>query len=805
MLRNYFKTALRSLLRNRSYTFINVAGLTLGITVCLIIFQLLRYELEFDQIHPNSDRLYRVVRDAKNSSGVEKSTVTPYPFAQAFRNDFPDIPVTQFHFQYETLMTIGNEKSEATNIAFADSLFFEILGFEALSGNPKVELSQPGKVFVTESYLKKIGGEKVKTIKLGNILELELAGVIKDPISPSHINVNMVASYRSLAGIEEQLVGFPMDQWGLNSAGFSYILLPENQTKEQLEARFADFVNKYYPKEDADRQLYSLQPLSAIHFDQEYEDNPGTSTISLSILIVLGCIALFILVIACVNFINLSTALSIRKGKEVGVRKTLGAQRSQLALQYLSEAFLLTLIASIISVGIAEIATPLLGQFLEKKLSLSNLHDLTTLGFLSVLILITALFAGAYPALVLSKFNPIDALKSRFSMQQDSSVTLRKTLVVVQFFIAQVLIICTLVVASQIRYFQNKSMGFIKEAVINVPLPANKNETLEALRTRLIAAGISDVSFALSAPMGDYNFGTGMHRPDINSEEQYTVRIKPVDIHYKDVYGLELLAGRWFYESEEKAAGIDKEEERQYAYILNEHALNALGFNSPEDAIGKHVRIGLNDIEAPVIGVVKDFNTSSLHNDLESVILLNFPSLYYDAGVKINMDNASAELKTVESVWTQLFPEHLYQYSFLDDYVNKLYQEEERMFTIIEIFAGIAIFIGCLGLFGLVSFMATQKVKEVAIRKTLGASSAQIVRLFSKEFIWLVIIAFVLAAPAAWYAMKLWLSEFAFKVNISWIAFAAGILFTLIISFITVGYRSMRAAQSNPVNALKSE
>jgi len=805
MLRNYFKTALRSLLRNRSYTFINVAGLTLGLTVCLIIFQLLRYELEFDQIHPNSDRLYRVVRDAKNSSGVEKSTVTPYPFAQAFRNDFPDIPVTQFHFQYETLMTIGNEKSAATNIAFADSLFFEILGFEALSGNPKVELSQPGKVFITESFLKKIGGEKVKTIKLGNILELELAGVIKDPVSPSHINVNMVASYGSLAGIEEQLVGFPMDQWGLNSAGFSYILLPENQTKEQLEARFPDFVNKYYPKEDADRQSYSLQPLSAIHFDPEYEDNPGTSTISLSILIVLGCIALFILVIACVNFINLSTALSIRKGKEVGVRKTLGAQRSQLALQYLSEAFLLTLIASIISVGIAEIATPLLGQFLEKKLSLSNLHDLTTLGFLSVLILITALFAGAYPALVLSKFNPIDALKSRFSMQQDSSVTLRKTLVVGQFFIAQVLIICTLVVASQIRYFQNKSMGFTKEAVINVPLPANKNETLEALRTRLIAAGISDVSFALSAPMGDYNFGTGMHRPDINSEEQYTVRIKPVDIHYKDVYGLELLAGRWFYESEEKAAGIDKEEERQYAYILNEHALNALGFNSPEDAIGKHVRIGLNDIEAPVIGVVKDFNTSSLHNDLESVILLNFPSLYYDAGVKIKMDNASAELKTVENVWTQLFPEHLYKYSFLDDYVNKLYREEERIFTIIEIFAGIAIFIGCLGLFGLVSFMATQKVKEVAIRKTLGASTAQIVQLFSKEFIWLVIVAFVLAAPAAWYAMKLWLSEFVYKVDISWIVFAAGILFTLVISFITVGYRSIRAAQANPVNALKSE
>lgn len=805
MLKNYLKTAYRSLLRNKSYTFINVAGLTLGITVCLIIFQLIRYELEFDQIHPNAERLYRVVRDAKNSSGVEKSTVTPYPFSEAFRNDFPEIPVTQFHFQYETLMTVGDEKSEATNIAFADSLFFDFFGFEVLSGNPKVELAQPGKVFVTESYLKKIGGDKVKTIKLGNILELELAGVIKDPVLPSHINVNMVASYRSLAGVEEQLVGFTMDQWGLNSSGFSYILLPENQTKEQFEARFPDFVNKYYAKEDAERQTYSLQPLSAIHFDQEYTDNPGTTTISSSLLIVLGGIALFILVIACVNFINLSTALSIRKGKEVGVRKTLGAQQSQLAFQYLSEAFLLTLIASVVSLGIAELATPALGQFLEKNLRVSNLHDSVTIVFLGILILLTALLAGAYPALVLSKFNPIDALKSRFATQQDSSVSLRKTLVVVQFFIAQVLIICTLVVASQIRYFQNASMGFSKDAVINVPLPDNKIETLESFRTRLAAAGIADVSFALGAPMGDFNFGTGMHRPDVNKEERYSVRIKPADSHYKDVYNLELLAGRWFYESEEKSASNKKMEERQYAFILNEQAIKALGFASPEDAINKQVTIGLNDIEAPVIGVVKDFHTASLHNALESVVMLNFPGLYYDAGVKIRMDHVAEELKTVEQIWTQLFPDYLYEYSFLDDYVDKLYKEDERIFTIIEIFAGIAIVIGCLGLFGLVSFMASQKVKEIAIRKTLGASTSHIVQLFSKEFIWLVIIAFALAAPAAWYAMKLWLSEFAFKVDVSWIVFAAGILFTLMIAFTTVGYRSIRAAQSNPVNALKSE
>ncbi len=805
MIKNYLKTAYRSLLRNKSYTFINVAGLALGITVCLIIFLLIRYELQFDTFNPNSARLYRVVHASKNSSGVEKSTITPYPFARAFRNDFPDIPVTQFHFNYETLMTINDEKSEATNIAFADSLFFEILGFEVLSGNPKVELSQPGKVFITESYYKKIGGDKVKTIKLGNLIELEVAGLIKDPPGPSHINFNMVASYRSLEGVAEQFLGFAIDQWGLNASGFSYVLLPDGQSKEQLEARFPEFVNKYYSKEAAARETYSLQNLSDIHFDQEYDENPGTSSASVSVLIILGCIAVFILVIACVNFINLSTALSLKKGKEVGVRKTLGAQRSQLAFQYLSEAFLLTLFASLISVGIAEFAAPAVGQFLEKNITASDLHNATTVGFLSILIGLTALLAGAYPALVMSKFNPVDALKSRFLTQQDSSVSLRKTLVVVQFFIAQVLIICTLVVASQIRYFQNTSLGFVKEAVVNVPLPDNKLETLEAFRTRLTAAGISDVTFALGAPIGDFNFGTGIYRSEIGAEERYSIRIKPVDIHYKEVYGLELVAGRWFYESEEKLASNENKEERQFAYILNEQAVNALGFASAEEAIGKHVTTGLNDIEAPVIGVVKDFHTSSLHNALESVVMLNYPGLYYGAGIKINTNNASAELKTIEGIWTQLFPEYLYEFTFLDDYVEKLYREEERMFAIFEIFAGIAIFIGCLGLFGLVSFMANQKVKEVAIRKTLGASTGQIVQLFSKEFIGLVIIAFVLAAPAAWYAMQWWLSEFAFKVEVSWIVFAAAIFLTLLISFVTVGYRSMRAAQSNPVNALKSE
>ncbi len=808
MLRNYFKIAIRSLARNKSYTFINVAGLSLGITTCLIIFLIIKYELSFDSFHSKADRIYRVVHDLKNASGVEHASVTPYPFANAYRNDFPDVgTVTQFHFQNESLVTIGNDKSRITNIAFVDSSFFDVFDFELISGDAKRDLTQPGKVFLSEEYANKLPDKNVKHIKLDNLLDLEVAGIVKTPPNPSHINFNMLVSLPTLTKDNaEQFLGFPMDQWGINSSGFSYILLPEGQSKEQVERNFPAFIKKYYSEEEAAQETYLLKPLSGIHFDNEYSENPGTASTSASILIILGFIALFILIIACVNFINLATALSIKKAKEVGVRKTLGAQQNQLAFQYLSEAFLLTLFAAIISLGVAEFTSPIVGSFLEKDINVNLFNNPTIVGFLFVLVLVTSILSGFYPAMVLARFNPVKALKSKFAAQSGSSVTLRKSLVVLQFFIAQVLIICTLVVSSQMRFFKDRPLGFTKDAIISVPIPDNKKETLETFRNKLgTDTHIIDMTYSLAAPIGDYNFGTNMYLTEKGEMDKYNVRIKPIDVHYKDVYGLELIEGRWFYESDEKLAGNEKSEDRQYSYIVNEAAVRTLGFAMPQEAIGKSVTTGLNDIKAPIIGVIKDFHTSSLHKQLEPLILLPFPSLFYEAGIKISSDNTSSTLKFIEQSWSELYPEYLYRYTFLNDYVAKQYREEERMFTLFEIFAGIAIFIGCLGLYGLASFMANQKIKEVAIRKTLGASVSQIVVLFSKEFVILVVLAFALAAPVAWYAMNGWLQGFAYRTNMSWTVFVIGVVFTLMITLLTVGYRSLRAASSNPVNALKAE
>ena len=804
MLKNYLTIAVRSLLRKKAYTLINVAGLALGITTCVIIFLIIKHELSFDTSFSKAKNIYRIVRNSTDASGLSKSCITPYPLGAALKNDYPDLLSTQFHFQFESQMTIDEEKSRVRNIVFADTSFFDVFDFEVVSGNAKKELAQPGKVFLTEEFASKLAKKDVKRIKLDNLLELEVVGIIRMPAAPTHMAINMVASRATLTNeVARKFLGFTIDQWGLNSAGFTYVALKDDQTRESLESTFPALIKKYYQPEDAARESFLLQPLSEIHFNTEYDDNPGTAPVSTSMLAILGVIGMFILVIACVNFINLSTALSVHRSREVGIRKTLGAQQPQLAMQYLGEAFLLAAMAGVISIVAAEIVAPWMASFLENDIQLDFLHDVWLLAFLAGAVLFTALLAGSYPALVLSRFNPVHALKNRLTNRQEGAVPLRKVLVVLQFFIAQVLIISTLVVNSQLNFFRSRPLGFTKEAVINVALPQHDAQKLEAMRNKLLAdPDVKDVSFSLGAPTSDMNFGTGMFLTAKGGENRYGVNIKPVDTHYKDVYGLELIEGRWFTESDEKLGNV--KDTYKWVYVVNEKAVKTLGFSSPKDIIGESVTIGFNDHAGEVIGVVKDFNVASLRQELRPVLMLPF-NMAYSAGIKISTTHTTDVIKKIEEAYNTQFSEYLFEFTFLDQYIERLYRDEEKMFAMFEIFAGIAIFIGCLGLYGLASFMAEQKNKEIAIRKTLGASIGNIVANFSREFVILIAIAFVAAMPLVWFAMNRWLQEFAFRIEISWIVFVMGIASTLAIAFLTVGYRSLRAARTNPVEALRSE
>jgi putative ABC transport system permease protein len=808
MIKNYLLITFRNFVRNGNYTLINILGLSIGISSCLIIFLIVSNDLSFDKFHSQYDRIYRVVVESKTASGTDHGSTTPYPFTKAFRNDFPEVPlIAQLHVQEDVLMKVGADKRRLRYALFADSLFFEVFDFKVLSGNPKVDLAEPGKVFLTKSLADNLssGGRPVTTIKLDNKLELEVAGIVADPPSNSHISFSMVVSMPSLY---KEFLGFPLDSWGLTMAGYNYLVLPEHLSPAKLEEELTKFTVKYHSAEDAARKKFKLQPLREIHFDQQYTENPGTaSNANKSDLLVMGLLGAFILAIACVNFINLATALAIKKSKEIGIRKTLGAGRGQLTMYFLSETFILTVLSVVISLCAVEWLLRWLNNFLQLSLALNLTTDPWLVSFIILLVFFTTTLAGFYPAIVVSAFNPLAVLKNKITAHATSGAAVRKVLVVFQFVIAQVLIMGTLIIAGQMEYFREKPLGFNADAVINVPLPENAREKLNSLKTRLEShAAIRNLTLSLGAPTSGTNFSTGHFLSDKGPQERHSVQLKPVDLSYLETYGLSMAAGRWFTESEERSI-LQAEDPwtANYTYIINEAGARRLGFTNPSDIVGKKITTGINDINAEVIGVVRDFHTTSLHEAIDPVIMIILPQFYYEAGIKVTTKDLTNVIAFIERHWLEVYPEYDFTYQFLDDQVAKLYERDARTFTLFKVFAGISIFIGCLGLYGLISFMASQKLKEVGIRKVMGASVASIMILFSKEFVKLILISFCIATPLAYYFMNQWLEGFAYHISIPWTVYVVGVVSTLFIALLTVSYRSAEAARSNPADTLRTE
>lgn len=805
MIKNYLLITFRNFLRNRNYTLINILGLSIGLTACIVIFLLIRFDAEFDKFHHNYERIYRVVRNTTSASGLDRSSVTPYPFAAAFWQDFTDVPLlTQIHYHDQVFATIGTEKTKIERIVFADSLFFKVFDFGVKSGNPSVELGQPNKVFLTESLAAKLNLTVGGRMKVDNVLDLEVVGLLEDVPASSHIQYSMIISMPSFT---KKFFTWGTTHWGLNSAGFSYLVLPETMTTDKVLNRFPDFVKKYHHKEDAEKTTYLLQPLREIHFDTEYSGTPGhLPNIDPTNLFVLGIVGFFILAIASINFVNLATALAIKKSKEIGVRKTLGAKRSQLTMYFLLETLVLTVIAVVISLGLVEWLLPWLRNFTGKEIHMNLFSDPVLTGFLLGLIVVTTLLSGFYPGLVLAGFDPIAVLKNRITGQGTSGSFVRRALVITQFVIAQVLIIGMLVVSSQMQYFKSKPLGFSHEAIITVPLPKNDKAILDNFRTRMEAnPKIEKVSFGLGAPISESNMGTGYYLEERGESEHHPIQVKIADRHYKDLYGIEIIAGRWLTESDEKKAmDTTLQSDVRYGLIVNEAAARKLGF-SAEEALGKRIHVGINDIMAPIVGVTNDFHTSSLHERIGPVVMFILPDLYFSAGLSVSTEDLPATLDYIEKTWSQLYPDYYFEYSFLDDHLAGLYRDEKRQLVLFRIFSGVSIFIGCLGLLGLVSFMANQKLKEVGIRKVFGASIQTIVTIFSREFVVLVALAFLFAAPLSHFVMKFWLENFEYHVEIHWSVYLVALFSTLFIAIATVAYRATRAAMANPIDSLRAD
>lgn len=792
MIKNYIKIAWRNLKRNKAYAFISVAGLTLGITCGILIFTLITYHLSFDNFHKNPDRVYRLYTEW-HDDGIGRSQGVPQPLGKTFRNDFAlaekTARVISFHDNLISI-TQGNQVkkfNEENGVAFTEPDYFSILNFPLLKGDKKTILVKPGEAILTEKTARKYFGDDNpigKVIRLDNKVNFTITGVLKDFPANTDRKQQVYVSYGNM---DEYTDKRREDNWGgVFSGSEVFTLLKPSTTLTSANEAMALIVKKHYTGHDLQVWKFKLQPLSDIHFNSDLDGYADKKY-----LWALFFIGLFLIITACVNFVNLATAQALNRAKEIGVRKVLGSLPRQLFWQFIAETALITLVALILAVALSFMALPVINSLFHSEMT----FEFSKLAVFIVLISVLVVFlSGSYPGLVLARFQPILALKSKLSQNHVGGFSLRRILVVTQFSISQVLIIGAIIIVSQLHYSQNADLGFNKDAVVLLPVPQNDKAKLSTLHNRISEVqGVEKLSYCYRPPASQSNNSTDVrfnHRAD---DEHWGINTKPGDENYLSTFGMKLIAGRNFF-----PADTTRE------FLVNETFVKKLNLK-PQDVIGKMLSVNGRSTTAPIVGVVKDFYNYSFHTEISPICIMPDYRSYSTLAIKINMRNAQASLAAFEKIWNETFPEELYSYQFLDDSVGKFYEMDNIQLKLVEAFAAIAILIGCLGLYGLVSFMAVRKTKEIGVRKVLGADTAHILWLFGKEFTYLLLIAFVVAAPLAWWAMHNYLQDFKYRITIGPGIFLASILSTFIIASITVGYRSVMAATANPVKSLRSE
>jgi putative ABC transport system permease protein len=787
MLRNYVKIALRNLRRNRAYALINITGLALGLSCVLLIFMLVKYHLSFDNFHHNKEDIYRIVAELHADNTVHSSGV-PNVMVKSLKQDVPAFEsISQVAYFQDELVTVNvDKKFKEEEIAFVEPAYFDIFNFPLVRGGGA--LTEPNTAYITEKIAYKYFGNEDainKTIRVDNRQEVKIIGVLKDLPTNTVQRCQVLISMATLKTFDPEKANF--DSWfGFSSSLQCFVKMKPGASLASTKQAFAKY-EKIFEKTTR-RPTFIMQPLSDVHFNSHYGGTMAKRT-----LWILSFIGLFLIITAAVNFINLATAQAVNRSREVGVRKVLGSQRSQLFWQFIAETGLITFSAGLIAIVVSQIALPFMNSWFHTSITVSWMRDWQLVGFIALLLIVTTLLSGAYPGLILAGFQPVQALQNKITQQQSGSFNTRRILIITQFAISQVLIIGMIVIAKQMAFAQASDTGFQKDAIVMLPLPQEgekgKMETLQ--RRMLQIAGVEDVSRCFSAPASGNNMNTNVRFDNRDKDELFDAGVRPIDEHYISTFGLQLVAGRNIFRSDSVRE-----------FVVNETFARKLNVRSPEELLGKMVALG-GDKPAPIVGVVKDFHDRSYHDDINALCMMMAPNFYSYFALKINMGNAPRTMKQVEQVYNEIYPDRLYEYQFLDDSIASFYEAESLLFKLITAFCIIAVVIGSLGLFGLMSFMIVQKNKEIGIRKILGGDTLHIVWIFGKEFFSLILVAFLVAGPLAWFVMNSWLDSFKFRININAIMFIKALLFTVIIATLTVGYQSVKAALANPLKQLK--
>jgi ABC-type antimicrobial peptide transport system permease subunit len=792
MIKNYLKTGIRILSRNKSFSIINIIGFAVGLTTTLMIFLFIKHETSFDQHLSKKDNLYRVVWEEYKDKGVEYERGTPAPLAEALKNNlFNPSDVVRVVVNNGNNIKADKKHYVGRGIVFTGSGFCNMFDVNFIHGNAAA-LDDPGNALITEQLANKYFGEKNplgEEIVIDKHLNLTVKGIIQAPPAKTHMPYEMLVSDKSLS---TKVVGLQYDNWGTNLSMFGTYVLAEEEDLDNLGKQITRIYKKNYEEGEFEKHKFYLQSIKDIHLDSRFGSFDGAYTTSKKFIWIFLSVGILILLIALINFINLSVVQAIRRTREVGLRKVIGATRMNLVYQFFSETVIIILIAEILSLVLVEMLLPALNDQLGPMINLELYGKTDTILFLVSILIVVSVSAGIVPSLFMSKRRPIEALRNKLQVGKKKSIPAYKVLVIFQFFVTQLLLISLLVINKQIDFMKNKDLGFNKEHLISVDLPRTDTTGFETFKQELAKyPSISDVTVSIGSPISRSSITSSFRIP--GDDRRHYSSIKFTDLDYLETFDIPLIAGEWFRRKTKEPEEL----------VVNKSFMKDLGIQNPDSILGKSVNLFGEDLI--IIGVTEDFHHKSLHDKIEPLAFCYLPGFFFTSSIKLAESNYSDAIPRIKNAYKQAYPESIFDYRIYGDFLESEYNNEERTFKILRTFSFIAIILAAMGLFGLVSFIMVQKTKEIGIRKAVGATSSKIVFMYVWRYIKIVLFASLFALPAAWYLMKNWLMDYAYHIKLSPVFFIVGLVLLLGVALLSIMFQTIRTANTNPAKSLRDE